>query len=256
MPSPALLQPRPFPSWAGFAGQPDKREGLLSYFDWDPRMLAEHPYIDAMALFDRAQLSALGGYDNELYKVGWFGWEDYEFWLRMAAAHLRATLVPNILCLYRHHESAMSNTTNLFEVDLVRHLMTRYQPLIDEYEPKERDLRGGMEPASVTCWTRKHRFLRRERELPHVQNLARSMHKRARGCFHPRARNLLGRKGRLRLRRSARRQPDALSCSAPGVISKAQCFATGEYALASHRISCRLPQASSAFRHRVRNARR
>ena len=29
-------------------------------------MLVEHPYIDAMALFDRAQLIAIGGYDNEL----------------------------------------------------------------------------------------------------------------------------------------------------------------------------------------------
>ncbi|HEX4668250.1 MAG TPA: glycosyltransferase [Chthoniobacterales bacterium] len=123
---------------ARFRGPPDNRQGLLSYFDWDPRMLVEHPYIDAMALFDRRQLSALGGYDNDLYKVGWFGWEDYELWLRIAAAHLNATLVPNILCLYRHHESAMSNTTNLFEVDLVRHLIARYQPLIDEYEPKER----------------------------------------------------------------------------------------------------------------------
>ncbi len=121
-----------------FRGQPNNRSGLLSYFDWDPRMLVEHPYIDAMALFDRAQLIALGGYDNDLFKVGWFGWEDYELWLRMAAAHLRAVLVPNILCLYRHHESAMSNTTNLFEVDLVRHLIARYQPLIDEYQPKER----------------------------------------------------------------------------------------------------------------------
>ena len=121
-----------------FRGKPDNRRGLLSYFDWDPRMLAEHPYIDAMALFDRAQLLALGGYDNDLFKVGWFGWEDYELWLRMAAAHLKATMVPNILCLYRHHEAAMSNTTNLFEVDLVRHLITRYQPLIDEYEPKTR----------------------------------------------------------------------------------------------------------------------
>jgi GT2 family glycosyltransferase len=121
-----------------FRGQPDNRRGLLSYFDWDPRMLVEHPYIDAMALFDRAQLIALGGYDNDLFKVGWFGWEDYELWLRMAAAHLTATLVPNILCLYRHHESAMSNTTNLFEVDLVRHLIARYQPLIDEYQPKGR----------------------------------------------------------------------------------------------------------------------
>jgi GT2 family glycosyltransferase len=121
-----------------FRGQPNNRRGLLSYFDWDPRMLVEHPYIDAMALFDRVQLITLGGYDNNLFKVGWFGWEDYELWLRMAAAHLKATLVPNILCLYRHHESSMSNTTNLFEVDLVRHLIARYQPLIDEYRPKAR----------------------------------------------------------------------------------------------------------------------
>ena len=120
-----------------FRGQPNNRSGLLSYFDWDPRMLVEHPYIDAMALFDRPQLLALGGYDNELFKIGWFGWEDYELWLRMAAAHLGAVLVPNILCLYRHHESAMSRTTNLFEIDLVRHLIARYQPLIDEYRPKK-----------------------------------------------------------------------------------------------------------------------
>jgi GT2 family glycosyltransferase len=120
-----------------FRGQPNNRSGLLSYFDWDPRMLVEHPYIDAMALFDRPQLLALGGYDNELFKIGWFGWEDYELWLRMAAARLRAVLVPNILCLYRHHESAMSRTTNLFEIDLVRHLIARYQPLLDEYPPKK-----------------------------------------------------------------------------------------------------------------------
>ena len=121
-----------------FRGDPDNHRGLLSVFDWDPRMLVEHPYIDAMALFDRQKLIDLGGYDNGLFRVGWFGWEDYELWLRMAAAHLPVTFVPNILCLYRHHESAMSNTTNLFEVDLVRHLIARYQPLIDEYQPKER----------------------------------------------------------------------------------------------------------------------
>jgi glycosyltransferase involved in cell wall biosynthesis len=121
-----------------FQGEPNNRAGLLSYFDWDPRMLVERPYIDAMALFDREQLLELGGYDNGLFKIGWFGWEDYEFWLRMAAAHLRAVFVPNILCLYRHHEASMSNTTNLFEPDLVRHLIARYQNLLDEYPPETR----------------------------------------------------------------------------------------------------------------------
>ena len=79
-----------------FHGQPNNRSGLLSYFDWDPRMLVEHPYIDAMALFDRAQLIALGGYDNELFKIGWFGWEDYELWLRIAAAQLKAVTASRI----------------------------------------------------------------------------------------------------------------------------------------------------------------
>ena len=32
----------------------------------------------------------------------------------------------------------MSNTTNLFEVDLVRHLLARYQPLLAQYDPQER----------------------------------------------------------------------------------------------------------------------
>ena len=121
-----------------FIKRPGNHQGLLSYFDWDPRMLVEHPYIDAMALFDRRRLIELGGYDNNLYQIGWFGWEDYELWLRMAAAHLQAVFVPNILCLYRHHESAMSRTTNLFEVELVRHLLAKYQWLIEEYQPKER----------------------------------------------------------------------------------------------------------------------
>ena len=49
-------------------------------------MLVEFPYIDAMAMFDREQLIKIGGYDNELYKLGWFGWEDYDLWLRIAGA--------------------------------------------------------------------------------------------------------------------------------------------------------------------------
>jgi hypothetical protein len=31
----------------------------------------------------------------------------------------------------------MSRTTNLFEIDLVRHLIGRYQALIDEYRPEK-----------------------------------------------------------------------------------------------------------------------
>ncbi len=121
-----------------FRGEQSHHRGLLSVFDWDPGMLVEAPYIDAMALFDRRELLELGGYDNGLYQVGWFGWEDYELWLRMAGAHLPVQFVPNVLCLYRQHESSMSNTTSLFEVDLVRHLIPRYQSLLDEHPGKKK----------------------------------------------------------------------------------------------------------------------
>jgi glycosyltransferase involved in cell wall biosynthesis len=121
-----------------FQGTHNSREGLLSYYDWDPQMLVEYPYIDAMALFDRDQLIEIGGYDTELYKYGWFGWEDYDLWLRIAGAGLRVSFLPNVLCLYRHHEKAMSNTTNLFERELVVHLLEKHRALIDKYPPKRR----------------------------------------------------------------------------------------------------------------------
>ena len=123
-----------------FQGSQSDREGLLSYFDWDPRMLVEFPYIDAMAMFDREQLIKIGGYDNELYKLGWFGWEDYDLWLRIAGAGLHVSFLPNVLCLYRHHEKAMSNTTNLFERELVAHLFEKHRALIERYPPKRRIL--------------------------------------------------------------------------------------------------------------------
>jgi glycosyltransferase involved in cell wall biosynthesis len=123
-----------------FQSRQSDREGLLSYFDWDPQMLVEFPYIDAMAMFDREQLIGIGGYDNELYKLGWFGWEDYDLWLRIAGAELRVSFLPNVLCLYRHHNRAMSNTTNLFERELVAHLFERHRALIELYPPKRRIL--------------------------------------------------------------------------------------------------------------------
>lgn len=123
-----------------FRSSHSHRDGLLSYFDWDPQMLVERPYIDAMALFDRRQLIEIGGYDNELYKFGWFGWEDYELWLRIAQAKLRVSFVPNVLCLYRHHETSMSNATNLFDRELVAHLIKKYHALVETYPPKNRIL--------------------------------------------------------------------------------------------------------------------
>ena len=119
-----------------FRGAIEKREGLLSYFDFDPEILVQYPYIDAMAMFRRDTLLQLGGYDNQLSQIGWFGWEDYDMWLKFAQRRVPVGFLPNILCLYRHHDTSMINTTNMFEVDLVHHFMDHYGDLLNQYEPR------------------------------------------------------------------------------------------------------------------------
>ena len=77
-----------------FQGAYNNREGLLSYYDWDPQMLIEYPYIDAMALFDRERLINIGGYDTELYKYGWFGWGRLRLMAANCAGRTQGELSP------------------------------------------------------------------------------------------------------------------------------------------------------------------
>jgi glycosyltransferase involved in cell wall biosynthesis len=120
-----------------FRGSPSNRVGLLSQYDWDPQILVQHPYVDAMALFRRDALLNLGGYDNHLNQIGWFGWEDYDMWLRFAQNNYAVGFVPNILCLYRYHDTSMINVTNLFESELVHHFLERFGELVGRFEPRE-----------------------------------------------------------------------------------------------------------------------
>ena len=121
-----------------FRENPGAGLGLLSYYDWDPEILVQSPYIDAMAMFRRDVLLALGGYDRTLSEIGWFGWEDYDMWLRFAQRNVPVGFVPNILCLYRHHKSSMIKTTNLFWPELIELFRKRYSSLVDRYPPRER----------------------------------------------------------------------------------------------------------------------
>ena len=68
-------------------------------------------YIDAQAMLRRDAWQRHGGYrtDDELV----FGWEDWELWLRFAAAGEHGVYVPQMLGRYRTQEVSMLSTTNL-----------------------------------------------------------------------------------------------------------------------------------------------
>ena len=121
-----------------FRKTPAHPVGLLSHYDWDPEILVQGPYVDAMAMFRRDVLLELGGYDHTLSEIGWFGWEDYDMWLRFAQQDLPVGFVPNILCLYRQHETSMINTTNLFARELVGLFQERYHSLANRFAARER----------------------------------------------------------------------------------------------------------------------
>jgi glycosyltransferase involved in cell wall biosynthesis/ubiquinone/menaquinone biosynthesis C-methylase UbiE len=152
-----------------FKGTEKNRVGLLSYYDWDPQILVQQPYIDAMAMFRRDVLLEFK-YDTELNQIGWFGWEDYELWLRLVQRNYQVAFVPNILCLYRHHDASMINLTNLFEIDLVEHFIDRFDDLAARFEPHEmlfgvsRESIPSLKAAATRQWIEKIERLEAERD--------------------------------------------------------------------------------------------
>jgi glycosyltransferase involved in cell wall biosynthesis len=107
--------------------------GLMSSLDWSPRRLLEGPYIDAMALLDRQAVLDVGGYSTELIDYGWFGWEDYDLWLKLAQAGQPCRLVPRIVAGYRDHGASMLRRTNRSSERLARYFRTKFAALLNQH---------------------------------------------------------------------------------------------------------------------------
>jgi glycosyltransferase involved in cell wall biosynthesis len=116
-----------------FDGETGESTGLLSTYAWDPRELVRAPFIDAMAMFDRRVLLELGGYSPELIEHGWFGWEDYDLWLKLAEAEYRCTFVPGIVGAYRVHAGSMIGKTNRGTDAIARYFHQKFAGLVDRY---------------------------------------------------------------------------------------------------------------------------
>jgi glycosyl transferase family 2/glycosyl transferase family 1 len=86
--------------------------GLTSHLPWDPDLLVQGVFIDAVAMFRREAWSDLGGYSTA---DGLHGWESYDLWLAVAERGLRAELVRSVVG--RHREQPGS-TPRISDVDM------------------------------------------------------------------------------------------------------------------------------------------
>jgi hypothetical protein len=97
--------------------------GVRSAMAWDVERLCEANYIDAQAMIRRDAWARHGGYrvDDDLV----FGWEDWELWLRFAAAGEHGVHVAQMLGRYRTQADSMIATSNL----VADHMLTRLREL-------------------------------------------------------------------------------------------------------------------------------
>ncbi len=78
-------------------------------------------YVDAMALVSKEAWAMVGGVDHVRH-----GWEDYDFWCRIAEAGLPGQNCPTVLAQYRVHATSMM-TQQTTVIENYRRLMDNFQ---------------------------------------------------------------------------------------------------------------------------------
>jgi GT2 family glycosyltransferase len=101
--------------------------GVRSAMAWNVERLCESNYIDAQAMIRRAAWQRVGGYPTDAELT--FGWEDWAFWLRLAAAGERGVHVAQMLGRYRTQAESMISTTNLVADHMIEHLRSLHPDL-------------------------------------------------------------------------------------------------------------------------------
>jgi glycosyltransferase involved in cell wall biosynthesis/2-polyprenyl-3-methyl-5-hydroxy-6-metoxy-1,4-benzoquinol methylase len=121
-----------------FENQTNKDIDTVSSKEWDVGSLVKDPYIDAMAMFDKEIILKVGAYSIELIEYGWFGWEDYDLWLKLAENGYSCKLVPEILSSYRLHPSSMINVTRPYILNMSRYFNYKFYELAKLHTQSDR----------------------------------------------------------------------------------------------------------------------
>jgi GT2 family glycosyltransferase len=106
-----------------------EHEDLLGTSAWDPALFRHGNYVPVTcSLVRRSAWELVGGYTAEgLLELGW---EDLDFWLRLADSGQHAAHVRRIVGTYRVHGVSMSTVTNIHAAALMTFLRERHPRLM------------------------------------------------------------------------------------------------------------------------------
>jgi glycosyltransferase involved in cell wall biosynthesis len=117
-------------SRARYASVREGSAALARYVEWQNSLIEPHdirrdlfvesPLIHPTVLMRRADLEAVGGYQDR-------GWpEDYDLWMRLLLSGREATKVPDVLLLWRDHESRLTRRAPAYRLERFRRLKWHY----------------------------------------------------------------------------------------------------------------------------------
>ena len=103
-------------------------EGVWEPEDFNLKKLLEYNHVSVSAVFRRQAWEAVGGYWNEMRP----GYEDWEFWIRLAAHGYSGKLIPEFLLKYRKHGRSMVDEIVDQHERLVRKIRQRHARLYED----------------------------------------------------------------------------------------------------------------------------
>ncbi len=108
-----------------------ERNGRWDVPEFDLLSLIRTNFIDACALYRRSLWEEVGGYDE---RMPWMGWEDWEFWLRVASHGGTFVHLPQVGFDYRVREDSMIVKTIGFDYRVQRNSsnVVKISPRLDE----------------------------------------------------------------------------------------------------------------------------
>jgi glycosyltransferase involved in cell wall biosynthesis len=117
-------------SRARYAAARESSVALARYVEWQNSLIEPHairrdlfvesPLIHPTVLMRRGDLDAVGGYQDR-------GWpEDYDLWMRILLSGREAAKLPEVLLLWRDHESRLTRSAPMYRLEQFRQLKWHY----------------------------------------------------------------------------------------------------------------------------------
>jgi glycosyltransferase involved in cell wall biosynthesis len=104
---------------------------LLGTSPWNPALFRDGNFVPATALVSRSAWELVGGYCSDGLLA--LGWEDMDFWMRLAEAGQHGVQVRRIVGSYRVHGVSMTTVTNVHAAALMAFMRERHPGLMGDH---------------------------------------------------------------------------------------------------------------------------